>query len=45
MEKKETVVTELCKELNTTRATLYRYVAPDGSLRRPAKIILNQENL
>jgi DNA invertase Pin-like site-specific DNA recombinase len=33
MGKKETVVSELCKELGVTRATLYRYVSPDGQLR------------
>ena len=29
----ETVVGDLCKELGVTRQTLYRHVAPDGSLR------------
>ena len=34
MEKKETSVSELCKELSVTRPTLYRYVSPEGSLRQ-----------
>jgi DNA invertase Pin-like site-specific DNA recombinase len=33
MGKKETQVSELCAELGITRATLYRYVDPDGALR------------
>ena len=33
MGKPETVVGDLCKELGVTRQTLYRHVAPDGSLR------------
>ena len=36
MGKKETVVSELCKELGITRATLYRYVSPSGELRNNA---------
>ena len=40
MGKKGTVVSELCKELGITRPTLYRYVAPDGSLRKQAKNII-----
>lgn len=43
MGKKETVVSELCKELGVTRATLYRYVGPDGSLRRHAKTMLQKK--
>ena len=42
MGKKETVVSELCKELGVTRPTLYRYVAPDGRLRGAAEMILSQ---
>ncbi|MBI1184757.1 transposon DNA-invertase [bacterium] len=38
--KSETTVTELCKELGITRPTLYRYVAPDGSLREYGKRVL-----
>lgn len=41
MGKSETTVTELCKELGITRPTLYRYVAPDGSLREYGKQVLN----
>lgn len=40
MGKKETHVSVLCKELGVTRATLYRYVSPDGSLRKYAKQVL-----
>ncbi|WP_426577166.1 helix-turn-helix domain-containing protein [Xenorhabdus stockiae] len=29
----ETQVSELCKELNITRQTLYRHVSPKGELR------------
>lgn len=36
MGKKETIVSELCKELGITRATLYRYVSPSGELRNNA---------
>jgi DNA invertase Pin-like site-specific DNA recombinase len=40
MGKQETVVSELCKELGITRQTLYRHVAPDGSLREDGKKLL-----
>lgn len=40
MGKKETKVSELCKELGITRATLYRYVSPSGELRNSALKIL-----
>lgn len=43
MGKKETIVSELCKELGTNRATLYRYVSPDGSLRKNAEIVLQNK--
>ena len=33
MQNRDTSVGELCKELNITRPTLYRYVAPNGELR------------
>jgi len=33
MQNRDTSVGELCKELNITRQTLYRYVAPSGELR------------
>jgi DNA invertase Pin-like site-specific DNA recombinase len=34
MGQKETKVADLCSELNITRQTLYRHVAPDGTLRK-----------
>jgi hypothetical protein len=34
MRQKETKVTDLCSELAITRQTLYRHVAPDGTLRK-----------
>jgi DNA invertase Pin-like site-specific DNA recombinase len=37
MGRPETVVGDLCKELGVTRQTLYRHVAPDGSLRVDGK--------
>jgi DNA invertase Pin-like site-specific DNA recombinase len=37
---RETVVGELCRELGVTRQTLYRHVAPDGSLREDGKKLL-----
>lgn len=40
MGNRETVVSELCKELGITKPTLYRYVAPNGSLRDYGKRVL-----
>ena len=40
MGKPETRVDELCREIGLTRQTLYRHVAPDGSLRDDGKKIL-----
>jgi DNA invertase Pin-like site-specific DNA recombinase len=40
MGKKETLVSELCKELGITRATLYRYISPSGELRDHGKRVL-----
>ena len=40
MGKKETVISELSKEIGVTRATLYRYVGPDGQLRRNGKRVI-----
>lgn len=37
----ETKVGELCAELGVTRQTLYRHVAPDGSLRPDGQKLLN----
>lgn len=41
MEKKETVVSDLCKELGITRAALYRYIGPKGELREYGKKVLS----
>jgi len=40
MGNKETRVSELCAELGITRATLYRYVGPDGRLREYGERVL-----
>ena len=40
MGKKETRVNELCRELGVTRPTLYRYVGPDGTLRKYGEKVL-----
>ena len=40
MGKKETVVSRLCDELGITRATLYRYIGPQGQLREYGKRVL-----
>lgn len=40
MGKKETKVSDLCKELNITRAILYRYVNPTGDLRKAAESMI-----
>lgn len=40
MGRSETKVGELCQELGITRQTLYRHIAPDGSLRDDGKKIL-----
>jgi len=42
MGKPETKVGSLCKEIGITRQTLYRYVAPDGSLRESGKKLLKK---
>ena len=34
MGQKETKVADLCSELGVTRQTLYRHVAPNGTLRK-----------
>jgi DNA invertase Pin-like site-specific DNA recombinase len=43
MGKPETNVSELCEELSITRQTLYRHVAPDGSLRADGKKLLERK--
>lgn len=40
MQHPETKISDLCKELGVTRQTLYRYVAPDGSLRESGEKLL-----
>ena len=40
MGKPETRVSDLCKELEITRQTLYRHVAPDGKLRKDGEKLL-----
>ena len=42
MGKTETMVSELCEELGITRATLYRYVGPNGELREYGKRVLGE---
>jgi DNA invertase Pin-like site-specific DNA recombinase len=40
MGNRETRVSELSAELGVTRATLYRYIAPDGALREHGRAVL-----
>lgn len=40
MEKSETNVSELCRELGITRQTLYRHISPNGELRKDGKKLL-----
>ena len=42
MGQKETNIGDLCGELGVTAPTLYRYVAPDGTLREYGKRVLGQ---
>ena len=42
MKNRDTSVTELCKELKITRATLYKYISPNGKLRDYAKRVLEK---
>lgn len=37
---RDTFISELCKELNVCRQTLYRYLSPDGELRNYGRQIL-----
>jgi transposase-like protein len=41
MGKRETNIAALCEELGITRQTLYRHVAPDGTLRADRKKALH----
>jgi hypothetical protein len=43
MGKPETNVGDLCKELGIKRQTLYRHVAPDGSLREDGQKLFHQK--
>jgi len=40
MGQRQTVVSELCKELGVTRQTLYRHLGPDGWLREDEEKVL-----
>ena len=42
MKNRDTSVTELCKELKITRATLYKYISPTGELRKKKKRVLEK---
>ena len=42
MKNRDTSVSELCKELKITRATLYKYISPTGELRDYAKRVLEK---
>ncbi len=42
MGKHETNISDLCKELGITRQTLYRHIAPDGSLRVDGEKLLKK---
>ena len=44
MEKSETKISDLCKELGITRQTLYRYLDPKGELRSGAHKLMVQKN-
>jgi hypothetical protein len=41
----ETKVGDLCKELGITRQTLYRHVAPNGSLRGDGEKLLTGKSI
>ena len=41
MKNRDTSVAELCKELKITRATLYKYISPEGEFRDYGKRVLN----
>lgn len=45
MERNDTKVAELCRELGITRQTLYRHVGPKGQLRPDAKKLMDQKNM
>jgi hypothetical protein len=41
----ETKIGDLCKEIGITRQTLYRHVAPDGSIRGDGKKLLEGKQI
>jgi len=41
MAMRDTKVSELCKEIGVTRATLYRYICPQGKIRPHGQKVLN----
>ena len=43
MAQRVTKVSQLCRELGVTKATIYRYVAPDGSLRNRGRQVLARQ--
>jgi DNA invertase Pin-like site-specific DNA recombinase len=43
MSSRDTVVSELCKEMQVTRTTLYRHVGPDGTLRQDGEKLLQKK--
>ena len=43
MAQRDTKVSELCLELGVTKVTIYRYVAPDGSLRNRGRQVLARQ--
>ena len=45
MDKRETNISELCKELGITRQTLYRHVDPKGQLRADAHKLIAQKKI
>lgn len=45
LKNRETSINELCKELNITRYTLYRYLSPSGDFRDYALKLLSIENV
>ena len=45
LKNRDTVVSELCKELGVSPMTLYRYVSPKGELRPAAIKVLNPKRI
>ncbi|MFT5707736.1 MAG: hypothetical protein ACI9ES_002036 [Oceanospirillaceae bacterium] len=40
MKTRDTSISGVCKDLGVTRRTLYRYVGPDGTLRKHGRHVL-----